>query len=1825
MSKPDLGFGSDSSDSDDDVPAPSPAPEPVKKMDVRKFIDNAAEESGDEGGEEDEEQDKDYEKDGFVVDEDEKIETIQRDVLSDDSDSDSDAGMAIKTSRLKKKRKNDELEDDDLNLLAENNAEANKKQKSGGNLFAGEVDTDSEDERETPMKPISNSNNLNRDPDDFDDFIEDDLGDQEDLLKRHRREEESDNINAGATDSQLDEARDIFGDGFLDFMEGSDDEGDFDGDEDSDDEEERRRKTFAELAEEEEEEGEEDEEKRQRREARQKRLEAMQDSLLRKEEKKSERRRKNLRKAFEPSQLIENFVTEEDEKLRNLDLPERIIMKQGKVKTELTEEGRKRKANWMFRHYQECHREVGERAFNPETNTADPAVEKEIVQMCESSINTALALLKEYEVPFIRLYCRDKIPSKSVLEGLWAIHDLSTTYDDLVQKMNAALDLSSSLSGTGANAIDYAQEKEIHEQAIEELPQANQEYEEAKEADDDEMIDEDSSAALTQKIVLWEATESAMKALDIVVFEKQRRVSDLKALVENKPVDWTDPEADLTKTGKLFHQKAVEAQLEINHENNKEDFVNDMREYLSLVIEGNDAIKKNSNPDSDPDANPDNKKSKSRRVDRDHYRHCCINKARSVAYEFLPAPFRLGHVCSELVNFKGSKFDENFPRLPGSGEDLQDTDLSTYRPPTPLQDVEEFADECILDGRIVIESENPDADSDPLRDARYVAAMEIATEPSVKAAMRVIYESTALVNTTPTAKGKREIGVDHELYGLQLIKNKPVLYYLDQYNLTMSDRCQWLRILQGEKQGLLNVHVGVPFEISAETAAGLGSNGLIGGEAIVQKPAISDFVGLLSMGASDLDANDATSTGWNEQRHKVIVAAVENFLLPRFELETKRKMAKVAAEAGIEEASISLEALAMMGPVQMTELKIENPKEALVDPNSPTSTTIGVCVGGGRKEPTFFVAVKPDGTVVGEYQVPAGARISDDQRREEITDFLIRHKPTFNNRKFMLDEDDDEDRVKKEYEDEEFDGNWTSEVTFVDDVLSQLYSRSPRGKKEFPDSEVNYKIAIGVARTAVSPLVEVCNAWSVVSEKGVFGIETLYMNLHQYQKLLPKSKLLKGYERKLCDVVADVGVNIRIERELNSCLQFVPGFGPRKSNMFRLNLKSRGNNILCRQDILMGGYGVGTKVFENAAGFLKIGTVKDFDEDLLEGSDEMAQNLFDCTRIHPEASLTNEWCTKICKDALSDDQDRNDLSKNEEAMRVIENSAEEMDRQFQAFRLAFRENPANHVEDENTGKPEESVLNFYSHEFNPFDGVNDDHWLDKIGELDLDAYAASIETQLGESKASIIEMIKRELRWPFKDPRIPTKILDTNAKNQTPEDIARLFELLIGETNQALRIGKELVGTIMSVTNFGVRIKYDSGLSGFAHKSKLIDDVMYEDGELEGDEKFKKGTIVRSVIIEVKKDKMSLDVSLLESDLRKLPSEWLLSRDPETGEGHLMTTICDQYFDAGEALKMIDEEHQRVMRNTASLGRATGAGEPGQDPRVVRQGGTMRACDHPVFRNANYKAVKKELDEMGADAVGQCIIHPSSKSGDVLSLSWCMKEGVYKHFEVLEEDKDTENSIGTKLTIKTSSFTEVYGDLDEVVARFVEPMNGYLAEAASRQHESKYRDKDDMDEVDGELRILKTSKPGSIPYLLAADAQYPGHFQLRFLPNNSIRNFWVRLTPAGWSLKMHDKSYTFDTLAKMFGYFKLNCNKKPKPKPPLAPAPVPAASAASAMDIVNLIQGMPGGPPPRQQQQDFSTSTSRLPATPAALPQEASISRPLWVQLPWAEAGEEAQ
>jgi transcription elongation factor SPT6 len=62
--------------------------------------------------------------------------------------------------------------------------------------------------------------------------------------------------------------------------------------------------------------------------------------------------------------------------------------------------------------------------------------------------------------------------------------------------------------------------------------------------------------------------------------------------------------------------------------------------------------------------------------------------------------------------------------------------------------------------------------------------------------------------------------------------------------------------------------------------------------------------------------------------------------------------------------------------------------------------------------------------------------------------------------------------------------------------------------------------------------------------------------------------------------------------------------------------------------------------------------------------------------------------------------------------------------------------------------------------------------------------------------------------------------------------------------------------------------------------------------------------------------------------------------------------------------------------------------------------------------------VDKELKEAGDAMVGEALIRPSNKSVDSLAIHWVVRPGCVKVIEVLEEDKDTEASIGNRLMIK---------------------------------------------------------------------------------------------------------------------------------------------------------------------------------------------------------------
>ena len=71
---------------------------------------------------------------------------------------------------------------------------------------------------------------------------------------------------------------------------------------------------------------------------------------------------------------------------------------------------------------------------------------------------------------------------------------------------------------------------------------------------------------------------------------------------------------------------------------------------------------------------------------------------------------------------------------------------------------------------------------------------------------------------------------------------------------------------------------------------------------------------------------------------------------------------------------------------------------------------------------------------------------------------------------------------------------------------------------------------------------------------------------------------------------------------------------------------------------------------------------------------------------------------------------------------------------------------------------------------------------------------------------------------------------------------------------------------------------------------------------------------------------------------------------------------------------------------------------------------------------------------------GDVIFRPSSKGEDRLTVTWKVTDGVYQHIDVLEKGKINAFSLGSSLWIGT----EEYEDLDEIMARFVNPVSTYM-------------------------------------------------------------------------------------------------------------------------------------------------------------------------------------
>mmetsp|Transcript_20399 Transcript_20399/g.46293 ORF Transcript_20399/g.46293 Transcript_20399/m.46293 type:complete len:1687 (-) Transcript_20399:27-5087(-) len=1645
------------------------------KKSKNSVIDDLAQESGsdaDSDEEEEEDGDNNYVHDGFVVDEDEE---------SGEEDDDDERGNDRKRkrkrvkhrNRLKKKNNLDVLDEDDLDLLRESQGRGPKVDHDG-ELFDGDDDSDDGRRRRASKKGRRD----NFDEDDIDDFIEDDLHDGRRRRggNRGRREmdddmDEEEDIGGVATGDQLAEASDIFGTEYLQFLQGAtpavDSEQGVDGEEDDDlfkddvvSDDPADEGLFESSDDDDADADASGSTRKQRDEAarlrRERKKHAAADRRRRVAARRAEKRKAQLRRAFEPVLLVENFCTEKDDLIRSEDGPERFFglwKEAAAAATDAMEdedtENRDR-ANWIMSQVPDIAAEyIGppptaalrdEDAMDEDEEDDNVAAVKPHQQAILDSIVNALRYMKveRLEPEFIGTYRADTVTSSSVRNNLYAVVDADSEYDRLRLAREKAAGANRKFERMAPRAAQQGRNDQIpdddQEDVARKLLEAQGELDEAVLAEErtrnqletmgDGEIDADEAFGLTEdeikviresKLKVFNAKKAQLKNFVALVQSRSERVAHLTTLASQ-----THSELSPTTISRLCHNTLWNP----DYGNYLKDLtelreVKDTLEYFQLVAEGHDAAISKGKTAADGDTSGllmggAGKNKRSRRSDRDYYRTCVAEGQRNVAYKFLLSPIKVGIKVDDLVNHRSIDYNRQLPGT--SGDDAEGSvNPRDWMPPALEDNPETFANELYGSGELVVSADINKNDSDYqqkikdpnylLRGARYVAAMELAYEPRVRKAMRKIYMEKAVLSTTPTAKGKEEIDFFHPNYGIHLIKEKPIATLSEETLVELVKRvrdqeernrreskttpverydvCQYLRIILAERSKQIKSTVHLKTNARGE-------------------PDLSPFLQVLEQATM---SPHQTEKDWINQRRQILIASLTKFMLPSFEKEATAEMARAASRVGIIEASNNFRKIAMEGSYRPVDMAGDNP---FINPTGDLPI-VGISVGTDPREATYLAAVNANGELIENLPIPSGQTVH--QLSDKVVTFLeavrpsavvigtgggkvcngimramnmIIHEATqkWNNRFIQRPDEDDEDfdNRKSVYRHSNFDDEdevWRCNADLVFDGVSQLFGRSIRGRKEFPDLEVNLRISISLARFAKNPLAELCSTWTVASDAGTFGTETLYMNIHPLQSALPKKALLKEYERVLCAAVPQVGVDINDAcafNHLHGMLQFVPGLGPRKAMALKQGITRVGGVIETRKSLLQRRL-MGPTVYNNAVAFLRIR-----DRDKLEGK---SLHVLDDTRLHPDVYHRNTWAMKIAIDALDQEVPEDGIDGSMAALReVMMNSQLQVRKLFEA---TVEEWEAHCGPD---GDPFNAAV------WNPRIDVPSERWQDKIEDLDLEAFAEMLEQDGYGKWFSHLEMIKWEFRLPYQDPRPPMEQISGSRK----------FELLTGEDDSTLRPGKEVTGRITKIGNYGCNVKLDFDLNGFIPIRNIADQHIQA---LE--DHVKVGQIVVAVITEVKKDFLTVDLSMRKHDLydRKI-TDW---PRPES------LPPLDHNFDYTRACG-IESDRMKKRREIMIANQPSNEKNKNMVPKPKLRMVYKRTCVHPSFRNASHKNVVDELLASKDIMTGEALIRPSTQSTDSLSLYWLIHDGVYKVWEITEENKDTETSIGNILKIK---------------------------------------------------------------------------------------------------------------------------------------------------------------------------------------------------------------
>ncbi|CAM9213792.1 unnamed protein product, partial [Lampetra fluviatilis] len=961
-----------------------------------------------------------------------------------------------------------------------------------------------------------------------------------------------------------------------------------------------------------------------------------------------------------------------------------------------------------------------------------------------------------------------------------------------------------------------------------------------------------------------------------------------------------------------------------------------------------------------------------------------------------------------------------------------------------------------------------------LEGARYMVALTVAREPLVRQVVRQTFLERAKLNVVPTKKGRKEIDESHLAFAFKYLRNKPVKELKDD---------QFLKISLAVDEKLLEMEINID----------MTGPGYEGDQTYFDE--IKQF--------HYRDEFSHQVQQWNEQRSLALLAALRQFLYPQMARETQRRLLAEARTCVAKSCFRRLDAALRVAPfrpeLQQQQQRQQRQQQRQDDDDDdddfPESgeagaqgkglRVLGVAYSPERDTPVFCALVSGDGEVTDFLRLPHFMKRRNAWREthrdlkvadiESLKKFLLNKKPQVvvvgaENRDAMLVVED----IRRALQELESEQQLNSiSVELVPNDLATLYMGSAIAEAEFRDYPPALRQAVSLARRLQDPLLEFSQ---LAQGGGGAGGD----NSSDDDDLLLCLKLHPLQEHvdkeELVSWLQEAFINRVNEAgvDVNRALA-QPHAQPPLGFVCGLGPRKASHllKVLKQHNARLENRTQLTLCHMGPKVFINCAGFIKIDTSALGDSTDAYVEVLDGSRIHPE---TYEWARKMAVDALEYDESAEGANPAEALVEILEN-------------------------------PE------------------------RLKDLDLDAFAEELDRQGYGNKGITLYDIRTELHCRYRDLRSPYRSPTAGEAfnlltKETPETfhVGKLVTAVVtgiahrrpqGESNdQAIRIDatglwhlwqcpfcqQDDFPELSEVWNhfdsgacpgqaIGVKLRLDNGVSGFIPTRYLSDRPVRHP-----EERVKVGMMVHCRVMRVDVEKLTADLTTRSSDLADSVGEWRPRRD--------------DYYDT--------EHEERVTQAEDKARQLT------QRAMYVK-----RVIVHPSFHNVNYKQAEAL---MGSLEQGEAVIRPSSKGTDHLTVTWKVADGVSQHLDVREERKENPFSLGHSLWINGEEFE----DLDEIIARHVQPMASLARDLLSHKYYRKSTGGDTRRCVEELLAKAKRERPSQIPYLVSASTEFPGKFLLGYQPRNKPWVEFVTVTPDGFRYR----GQIFPSVNALFRWFK---------------------------------------------------------------------------------------